>query len=129
MRGGEVSAELLSSPRGAIHRFYDKGPVMDEELFGSGVFISQLCDADVDAEAIGRWTSRRRRRQQVCVATWHLVHSERALTWCGLDIGYGNPRRRWIETPEDQRCQRCIGRLRRVNQTNANQRNQRSSAA
>jgi hypothetical protein len=43
---------------------------------------------------------------------WHLADAERALTLCGIDVGYGNPRRRWSETPEDQRCQMCIGRAR-----------------
>ena len=41
-------------------------------------------------------------------ALWHLAEVERALTWCGLDVGYGNPRRRWSETPENQRCELCI---------------------
>jgi hypothetical protein len=43
---------------------------------------------------------------------WHLADAERALTVCGIDVGYGDPRRRWSETPEDQRCQMCIGRAR-----------------
>jgi len=42
---------------------------------------------------------------------WHVADAERALTWCGIDVGYGNPRRRWSETPEDQRCQMCIDRV------------------
>jgi hypothetical protein len=41
---------------------------------------------------------------------WHLADAERALTLCGIDVGYGNPRRRWSETPEDLRCQMCVGR-------------------
>ena len=41
---------------------------------------------------------------------WHLADAERALTVCGIDVGYGNPRRRWSQTPVDQRCQMCIGR-------------------
>jgi hypothetical protein len=44
---------------------------------------------------------------------WHVADAERAITWCGLDVGYGNARRRWSETPEDQRCQMCLDRLRR----------------
>jgi hypothetical protein len=44
---------------------------------------------------------------------WHVADVERALTWCGIDVGYGNPRRRWSETPEDQRCQMCMDRLQR----------------
>jgi hypothetical protein len=42
---------------------------------------------------------------------WHVADAERAQTWCGLDVGYGNPRRRWSETPADQRCQMCLDRL------------------
>jgi hypothetical protein len=42
---------------------------------------------------------------------WHVADVERALTWCGIDVGYGNPRRRWSETPQDQRCQMCMDRL------------------
>lgn len=45
-------------------------------------------------------------------ALWHLADVDRALTWCGLDVGYGNPRRTWIETPETQRCEMCIDSLR-----------------
>jgi hypothetical protein len=44
---------------------------------------------------------------------WHVADAERAMTWCGLDVGYANPRRRWSETPEDQRCQMCMDRLNR----------------
>jgi len=44
-------------------------------------------------------------------ALWHLADVEQALTWCGLDIGYGNPRRRWAETPEERRCGVCVDRL------------------
>ncbi len=42
---------------------------------------------------------------------WHLSDPERALTWCGLDVGYGNPRLKWSQTPEDRRCQVCVDRL------------------
>jgi hypothetical protein len=42
---------------------------------------------------------------------WHVADAERAMTWCGIDVGYGNARRRWNETPEDQRCQMCVERL------------------
>jgi hypothetical protein len=42
---------------------------------------------------------------------WHVADAERAVTWCGLDAGYGNPRRRWSETPADRRCQMCMDRL------------------
>jgi hypothetical protein len=39
---------------------------------------------------------------------WHVADAERARTWCGIDVGYGKPRRRWSETPEAQRCQICV---------------------
>jgi hypothetical protein len=39
---------------------------------------------------------------------WHVADAERARTWCGIDVSYGSPRRRWSETPEDQRCQMCM---------------------
>ena len=39
---------------------------------------------------------------------WHVADAERARTWCGIDVSYGSPRRRWSETPEDQRCQMCV---------------------
>ena len=44
-------------------------------------------------------------------ALWHLADVRRALTLCGLDVGYGNPRKLWTETPENRRCQMCVGRL------------------
>jgi hypothetical protein len=90
---------------------------MDEELFVSAVFISQLRERAV----IGRWPVRRRRR--VRVASWHLIDAERALTSCGLDLSYRDPRRPWSEIPDDQRCQSCRGRLQRVNHAHAGQRN------
>jgi hypothetical protein len=39
---------------------------------------------------------------------WHVADAERARTWCGIDVNYGSPRRRWSETPEDRRCQMCV---------------------
>jgi len=54
------------------------------------------------------WTEADRRADS---SLWHMADAERALTWCGLDVGYGNPRRRWSETPEDRRCQMCVDRL------------------
>ena len=39
---------------------------------------------------------------------WHVADAERARTWCGIDVGYANPRRRWSETPEERRCQICL---------------------
>lgn len=44
-------------------------------------------------------------------ALWHLADVQRALTLCGIDVGYGNPRKPWAETPEDRRCQMCEGQL------------------
>lgn len=44
-------------------------------------------------------------------ALWHLADVQRALTFCGLDVGYGNPRRAWPETPENSRCQMCLAQL------------------
>ena len=45
---------------------------------------------------------------------WHVADVERALTWCGIDVGYGNPRKRWSETPANQRCQMCLDRVGRA---------------
>ena len=42
---------------------------------------------------------------------WHVADAERARTWCGIDVDYGSPRRRWSETPEDRRCQICLDRI------------------
>ena len=39
---------------------------------------------------------------------WHVADAERARTWCGIDVGFDNPRRRWSETPEERRCQICL---------------------
>src|SRR5579872_5649812 len=39
---------------------------------------------------------------------WHLADVRRALTLCGLDAGYGNPRMPWAQTREDARCQMCL---------------------
>ncbi|MGO9856287.1 MAG: hypothetical protein ACLPYY_14735 [Acidimicrobiales bacterium] len=44
-------------------------------------------------------------------ALWHLADVQRALTSCGIDVGYGNPRKPWAETPADRRCQMCEGQL------------------
>ncbi len=45
-------------------------------------------------------------------ALWHLADALRALTLCGIDVGYGNPRKPWAETPEDRRCRMCLGHSR-----------------
>ncbi len=86
--------------------------------FEMAVFTSQPVDVAV-AGGGGRW----RRRPPVPSYSWHLIHDERPLTWCGLKFSYAfAPRRRWSETPEYQRCQSCIGRLERVNHTDTSQR-------
>jgi hypothetical protein len=45
-------------------------------------------------------------------ALWHLSNAERALTLCGLDVGYGSPRMTWASTPKARRCGVCLDRLR-----------------
>ncbi len=42
---------------------------------------------------------------------WHLADVARALTICGIDVGYGNPRLPWEHTPENRRCRMCLGRI------------------
>lgn|GEM_PF-3566362 len=44
-------------------------------------------------------------------ALWHLADVQRAMTLCGLDVGYGNPRLKWTVTPDDRRCQMCLTQL------------------
>ena len=73
---------------------------MAVEMEPEGVCLHLLGD---DTEAEGD--------PHVDSSLWHVADAERALTWCGLDVGYGNPRRRWSETPEGQRCQICRDRL------------------
>jgi hypothetical protein len=85
-----------------------------DERFESAVYISQL----VESADAGGW----RRRRPVQVYRWHLIHAERALTWCGLSISYRNPRRPWSTVAEDRRCQNCVRRLERVNQAQESQR-------
>ena len=76
----------------------------------------------VDAAMMGggrRW----RRGQPISSARWHLIQTERPLTYCGLEFSYAfSERRLWSETPQDQRCQSCVGRLERVSRTNTSQR-------
>ena len=82
------------------------------------VFTSQPVDA-AEAGSGGRW----RRRPPVPSYSWHLIHAERPLTWCGLNFSYAFARRRrWSDIPEDQRCQSCVGRLERVSQAHTSQR-------
>lgn len=44
-------------------------------------------------------------------ALWHIADVHRALTLCGLDVGYGGPRMPWAGTPESLRCQMCAVQL------------------
>ncbi len=86
--------------------------------FEMAVFTSQPVDVAV-AGGGGRW----RRRPPVPSYSWHLIHAERPLTLCGLKFSYAFARRRrWSETPEDQRCQSCIERLERVTHPNTSRR-------
>jgi hypothetical protein len=87
--------------------------------FEMAVFTSQ--QVEVAVVAGGR---RSRRRPPVPSYSWHLIHAERPLTWCGLEFSYAfSQRRPWSETPENQRCRSCIGRLERVSLANASQSN------
>ena len=86
--------------------------------FEMAVFTSQPVDVAVAGRG-GRW----RRRPPVRSYSWHLIHAERPLTWCGLEFSYAfAQRRRWSETPEDQRCQSCIERLERESHADTSQR-------
>ena len=85
-----------------------------DERFESAVYVSQL----VESADAGGW----RRRRPVRVYRWHLVHDERALTWCGLGISFRNPRRPWSAIAEDRRCQVCSRRLDRVSRARESQR-------
>jgi hypothetical protein len=71
--------------------------LMAVEMEPEGILL-HLLDNDVHSEGEPRIDS----------SLWHVADAERARTWCGLDVDYGNPRRRWSETPEDQRCQICV---------------------
>jgi hypothetical protein len=42
---------------------------------------------------------------------WHISSTERAFTVCGIDVGYGNPRLLWVDTPAERRCEVCVGQL------------------
>ena len=75
-------------------------PIMAVEMEPEGVLLHLLGDCP---NCEGQTNARS--------SLWHVADAERALTWCGLDVGYGNLRRRWSETPADQRCQMCLDRL------------------
>jgi len=47
------------------------------------------------------------RRQPLENPLWHLADEIRALTFCGLDIGYGYTRRAWNEVAPQSRCPAC----------------------
>ena len=86
--------------------------------FEMAVFTSQHVEGAVTGGG-GRW----RRRPPVSSYSWHLIHAERPLTWCGLEFSYADSRRRlWSDTPEDERCHSCIGRHERVTHTDSSQR-------
>jgi hypothetical protein len=74
---------------------------MAVEMEPEGILI-HLLDNDAQSEGEPRVDS----------SLWHVADAERARTWCGIDVSYGSPRRRWSETPEDQRCQMCMDRIR-----------------
>jgi hypothetical protein len=86
--------------------------------FEMAVFTGQPFDVAV-VGGRGRW----RRHSPVPSYSWHLIHDERPLTWCGLEFRYAfSQRRPWSETPEDQRCQNCVARLERVSHTDTSKR-------
>jgi hypothetical protein len=62
------------------------------EMEPEGVFIHLLGDSETSS-------------------LWHLSNAERALTLCGLDVGYGNPRMAWVSTPQNRRCEVCMGQF------------------
>ncbi len=80
------------------------GRPVEEEVGPEAVLLPETTDS-----ALFTATPTRSRHTE---SRWHLLHAERAFTWCGVDIGYGHPRRRWSDTDEERRCQLCIGRLR-----------------
>jgi len=65
---------------------------MSIEMEPEGVFLHLLGDSETSS-------------------LWHLSNAERALTLCGLDVGYGNPHMAWSSTPESRRCEVCVGQF------------------
>ncbi len=51
------------------------------------------------------------RREPLENPLWHVADEIRALTFCGLDVGYGFTRRVWSETPPALRCPICASQL------------------
>ena len=89
-----------AAPLFIIHR-----PAIESLMDGreSAVYTSEI----VDTGPSRRW----RKSQPLSVYGWHLIPADRPLTACGLEISYTEPRRRWVEIPEDQRCQGCRRRF------------------
>jgi hypothetical protein len=50
-------------------------------------------------------------RMRVDTSRWHIVDTERELTWCGLFLSQGSDARLLSETPSDRRCGTCVGRF------------------
>jgi hypothetical protein len=50
-------------------------------------------------------------RMRVDTSRWHIVDSERELTWCGLFLSQGSDTRLLSETPSDRRCGTCVDRF------------------
>ena len=50
-------------------------------------------------------------RMRVDTSRWHIVDTERELTWCGLFLSQGSDIRLLSETPSDRRCGTCVGRF------------------
>ncbi len=65
---------------------------MSVEMEPEGVFLHLLGDSETSS-------------------LWHLTNSERALTLCGIDVGYDNPRMAWVSTPQNRRCEVCMGQF------------------
>jgi hypothetical protein len=69
----------------------------------SAVFTSEV----VDTASSRRW----RKGRPLSVYSWHLISEDRPLTACELAISYTDPRQRWVEVPQGQRCHNCSTRF------------------